>query len=205
MLFRSDILENLYYGISLMAGRIKVGDYIAIEGTKGTVKAISYTSTTVEALDGSVIAFQNSQLFAKNYKNLTRNHGNVLSIIPIGVAYGTSVPQVKQIVNEVVTPLNKPGYIKYIKVTLAGFGDNSVDFKILAWVDSRKQSDAEGEIMEAVYNAFNDHNIEIPFPQRDIHIVSDTAHLVPPSPTSPIQHADSLEEAEEQLRNDTKD
>lgn len=199
-----DILENLYYGISLMAGRIKVGDYIAIEGTKGTVKAISYTSTTVEALDGSVIAFQNSQLFAKNYKNLTRNHGNVLSIIPIGVAYGTSVPQVKQIVNEVVTPLNKPGYIKYIKVTLAGFGDNSVDFKILAWVDSRKQSDAEGEIMEAVYNAFNDHNIEIPFPQRDIHIVSDTAHLVPPSPTSPIQHADSLEEAEEQLRNDTK-
>lgn len=200
-----DILENLYYGISLMAGRIKVGDYIAIEGTKGTVKAISYTSTTVEALDGSVIAFQNSQLFAKNYKNLTRNHGNVLSIIPIGVAYGTSVPQVKQIVNEVVTPLNKPGYIKYIKVTLAGFGDNSVDFKILAWVDSRKQSDAEGEIMEAVYNAFNDHNIEIPFPQRDIHIVSDTAHLVPPSPTSPIQHADSLEEAEEQLRNDTKD
>ena len=165
----------------------------------------SITSTTVEALDGSVIAFQNSQLFAKNYKNLTRNHGNLLSIIPIGVAYGTSVPQVKQIVNEVVTPLNKPGYIKYIKVTLAGFGDNSVDFKILAWVDSRKQSDAEGEIMEAVYNAFNDHNIEIPFPQRDIHIVSDTAHLVPPSPTSPIQHADSLEEAEEQLRNDTKD
>lgn len=195
-----DILENLYYGISLMAGRIKVGDYIAIEGTKGTVKAISYTSTTVEALDGSVIAFQNSQLFSKNYKNLTRNHGNVLSIIPIGVAYGTHVPQVKQTITEAVEPLNKPGYIKLIKVVLAGFGDNSVDFKILAWVDSRKQTYAESDIMEAVYDAFNDRNIEIPFPQRDIHIVSDTAHLVPPSNTSPIQHADSIEEAEEQLR-----
>ncbi len=195
-----DILENLYYGISLMAGRIKVGDYISIEGTKGTVKAISYTSTTVEALDGSVIAFQNSQLFAKNYKNLTRNHGNVLSIIPIGVAYGSNVPQVKKTITEAVEPLNKPGYIKFIKAVLAGFGDNSVDFKILAWVDSRKQTYAESDIMEAVYDAFNDRNIEIPFPQRDIHIVSDTAHLVPPSKTSPIQHADSLEEAEEQLR-----
>jgi len=195
-----DILENLYYGISLMAGRIKVGDYISIEGTKGTVKAISYTSTTIEALDGSVIAFQNSQLFSKNYKNLTRNHGNVLSIIPIGVAYGTNVPQVKQTITEAVEPLNKPGYIRFIKVVLAGFGDNSVDFKILAWVDSRKQTYAESDIMEAVYDAFNEQNIEIPFPQRDIHIVSDTAHLVPPSKTSPILHADSIEEAEEQLR-----
>ncbi len=198
-----DILENLYYGISLMAGRIKVGDYISIDGTKGTVKAISYTSTTVEALDGSVIAFQNSQLFSKNYKNLTRNHGNVLSIIPIGVAYGTQVPQVKQTITDAVQPLNKPNYIKFIKVVFAGFGDNSIDFKILAWVDSRKQTYAESDIMEAVYNAFNERNIEIPFPQRDIHIVSDSAHLVPPSKTSAITHADSVEEAEAQLRKQT--
>ena len=194
-----DILENLYYGISLMAGRIKVGDYISIDGTKGTVKSISYTSTTVEALDGSVIAFQNAQLFSKNYKNLTRNHGNVLSIVPIGVAYGTKVPDVKQTIADAVVKLNKPNYIKFLKVSFAGFGDNSIDFKILAWVDSRKQSDAESDIMEAVYNALNDKNIEIPYPQRDIHIVSDTAHLVAPKP-SKIQHADSEDEAEDIIR-----
>lgn len=190
-----DILENLYYGISLMAGRIKVGDYISIDGTKGTVRNISYTSTTVEALDGSVIAYQNSQLFSKNYKNLTRNHGNVLSIIPIGVAYGSRVPEVKGAIDAAVTKLNKANYIKYIKTVFAGFGDNSIDFKILAWVDSRKQTYAEGDIMEAVYNVLNDKNIEIPYPQRDIHIVSDTAHLVVPTP-SKIQHADSEEEAD---------
>lgn len=190
-----DILENLYYGISLMAGRIKVGDYISIDGTKGTVRNISYTSTTVEALDGSVIAYQNSQLFSKNYKNLTRNHGNVLSIIPIGVAYGSRVPEVKGAIDTAVTKLNKQNYIKYLKTVFAGFGDNSIDFKILAWVDSRKQTYAEGDIMEAVYNALNDKNIEIPYPQRDIHIVSDTAHLVAPTP-SKIQHADSEEEAD---------
>lgn len=193
-----DILENLYYGISLMAGRIKVGDYISIDGTKGTVRNISYTSTTVEALDGSVIAYQNSQLFSKNYKNLTRNHGNVLSIIPVGVSYGSKVPEVKQIIDEAVVKLNKAGYIKYIKSVLAGFGDNSIDFKILAWVDSRKQTYAEGDIMEAVYNAFNDKQIEIPFPQRDIHIVSDTTHLVKAEP-SKIQHADSESEAEDMI------
>ena len=190
-----DILENLYYGISLMAGRIKVGDYISIDGTKGTVRNISYTSTTVEALDGSVISYQNSQLFSKNYKNLTRNHGNVLSIIPIGVAYGTRVPEVKGAIDAAVTKLNKQNYIKYLKTVFAGFGDNSIDFKILAWVDSRKQTYAEGDIMEAVYNALNDKDIEIPYPQRDIHIVSDTAHLVAPAP-SKIQHADSVEEAD---------
>lgn len=190
-----DILENLYYGISLMAGRIKVGDYISIDGTKGTVKNISYTSTTVEGLDGSVIAFQNSQLFSKNYKNLTRNHGNVLSIIPVGVAYGTKVPDVKQTIADAATKLNKPNYIKFLKVVFTGFGDNSIDFKILAWVDSRKQIYAESDILEAVYNALNAKNIEIPFPQRDIHIVSDSTQLVAPSP-SKIQHADSEEEAD---------
>lgn len=190
-----DILENLYYGISLMAGRIKVGDYISIDGTKGTVRNISYTSTTVEALDGSVISYQNSQLFSKNYKNLTRNHGNVLSIIPIGVAYGTRVPEVKGAIDAAVTKLDKQNYITYLKTVFAGFGDNSIDFKILAWVDSRKQTYAEGDIMEAVYNALNDKDIEIPYPQRDIHIVSDTAHLVAPAP-SKIQHADSEEEAD---------
>ena len=190
-----DILENLYYGISLMAGRIKVGDYISIDGTKGTVRNISYTSTTVEALDGSVISYQNSQLFSKNYKNLTRNHGNVLSIIPSGVAYGTRVPEVKSAIDAALVKLNKSNYIKYLKTVFAGFGDNSIDFKILAWVDSRKQTYAEGDIMEAVYDALNDKNIEIPYPQRDIHIVSDTAHLVSPTPSN-IQHADSEEEAE---------
>ena len=183
-----DILENIYYGISLMAGRIKVGDYISIEGTRGTVANISYTSTTLEALDGSIISFQNSQLFSKNYKNLTRNHGNELAVIPVGVAYGTKVPVVKDVISSAVKGLNKANYIKFIKVVFSGLGDNSIDFKVLAWVDSRKQIYAESDIWEAIYNALNDAKIDIPYPQRDIHIVSDTAHT--------IQHVDSLEEAE---------
>ena len=92
-----DILENIYYGISLMAGRIRVGDYVSIDGTRGTVRNISYTSTMIEALDGSIISFQNSQLFTKNYKNLTKNHGYELAVIPVGVAYGSNVAEVKEL------------------------------------------------------------------------------------------------------------
>ncbi len=184
-----DILENIYYGISLMAGRIKVGDYISIDNTRGTVKSISYVSTTLEALDGSVITFQNSQLFTKNYKNLTKNHGNELDIIPVGVAYGSNAKEVRQIIADAVKALDRPDYIRYLDTVFYGFGDNSIDFKLLVWVDSRRQIFAHSDIMSAVYNALSDNHIEIPYPQRDLHIVTDK-----------IQSADSEEEAMAMLK-----
>ena len=98
-----DILENIYYGISLMAGRIKIGDYIICDDIRGRVSSISYTSTMIEALDGSVIAFQNSQLFTKNYKNMTKNHGYELDILEVGVAYGTNIKEVKALLTDAIT------------------------------------------------------------------------------------------------------
>jgi small-conductance mechanosensitive channel len=169
-----DILENIYYGISLMAGRIRVGDYVSIDGTRGTVRNISYTSTMIEALDGSIISFQNSQLFTKNYKNLTKNHGYELAIIPVSVAYGSNVAEVKELAAAAVKRIERKNYIKYINTVFVNFGDNSIDFKVLAWVDSRKQIYATGEIYEALYNTLNEHQIEIPYPQRDVHIKSDS-------------------------------
>ena len=165
-----DILENIYYGISLMAGRIRVGDYVSIDGMRGTVRNISYTSTMIEALDGSIISFQNSQLFTKNYKNLTKNHGYELAVIPVGVAYGTNADEVKELLAAAVKRIERKNYIKYINTVFVNFGDNSIDFKVLAWVDSRKQIYATGEIYEALYNTLNEHQIEIPYPQRDVHI-----------------------------------
>lgn len=167
-----DIIENIYYGISLMAGRIKIGDWIECDGTRGKVSSISYTSTMIEATDGSVIAFQNSQLFTKNYKNLTRNHGYELSTIPFGVAYGSDVKDVCGLIEEAVKKLNCPfiNKKKIIKVIFTDFGDNSIDFKLLCWVNVTKQVMVESEIRECIYNVLNSHNIEIPYPQRDIYI-----------------------------------
>lgn len=166
-----DILENIYYGASLMAGRIKVGDYIECDGTTGKVSSISYTSTTIETLYGSVISFQNSQLFTKNYKNLTKNHGYELNVVQVGVAYGSDIPFCKKILAEAVSKLKTIQKHKPVKVMVKGFGDNSVDLKIMAWIPVLTRAQSESDILECVYQTLNENHVEIPFPQRDIHII----------------------------------
>ena len=167
-----DIIENIYYGASLMAGRIKVGDWIEVDGTMGKVSSISYTSTVIESLYGEVITFQNSQLFAKNYKNLTRNHGYILVSIPFGVAYGSNLKQVTQVVEDAVNNLHHEWIDpeKRVKSVMSGMNDSSVDFKLFVWADAVKKSYVISDVMKCVYDTLYQYGIEIPFPQRDITI-----------------------------------
>lgn len=165
-----DILENIYYGISLMMGRVKVGDYIICDGTRGKVSSISYTSTMLEATDGSVIAFQNSQLFSKNYKNMTKNHGYELDILEVGIAYGSNVKEVKQILIDALMKLDCIYQKKGVKVLLKSFDDSCITLRIVVWVNVLTQAIDDATIMECIYDTLNDHNIEIPFPQREITI-----------------------------------
>ena len=168
-----DIIENIYYGISLMTGRIKVGDLIQVDDTTGRVSSISYTSTVVEALTGEVISFQNSQLFSKNYKNLTRNHEYVLLQIPFGVAYGSRLDQVKELVEKTINDMHLEGIDpeKDIFVRVYELGDSSVNFKLFAWVEPLMRSPLTSQMLAAIYNVLNENNIEIPFPQRDVHVI----------------------------------
>ncbi len=165
-----DILENIYYGISLMMGRVKVGDYIICDGTRGRVSSISYTSTMLEATDGSVIAFQNSQLFSKNYKNMTKNHGYELDILEVGIAYGSNVKDVKRILTDALLKLDCIYREKGVKIVLKSFDDNCITLKVLVWVNVLTQYADDGKIMECIYDTLNENNIEIPFPQREITI-----------------------------------
>lgn len=165
-----DILENIYYGISLMMGRVKVGDYIICDDTRGKVSSISYTSTMLEATDGSVIAFQNSQLFSKNYKNMTKNHGYELDILEVGIAYGSNVKEVKQILIDALIKLDCIYQDKGVKVLLKSFDDSCITLRIVVWVNVLTQAIDDATIMECIYDTLNDHNIEIPFPQREITI-----------------------------------
>ena len=165
-----DILENIYYGVSLMMGRVKVGDYIICDGTRGKVSSISYTSTMLEATDGSVIAFQNSQLFSKNYKNMTKNHGYELDILEVGIAYGSNVKEVKQILTDALMKLDCIYQEKGVKVLLKSFDDSCITLRIVVWVNVLTQAIDDATIMECIYDTLNAHNIEIPFPQREITI-----------------------------------
>ena len=167
-----DIIENIYYGISLMAGRIKVGDWIQVDGTMGKVTSISYTSTVVESLYGEVITFQNSQLFSKNYKNLTRNHGYVLAVVHYGVAYGSNLQQVMELVDGAVNQLHHKWMdkSKKVKSVVGELADSGINFKMFVWAEAPKQSYVISDVLRTIYDTLNQHGIEIPFPQQDVHI-----------------------------------
>ena len=167
-----DIIENIYYGISLMAGRIKVGDWIICDGIRGRVSSISYTSTMLEATDGSVIAFTNSQLLLKNYKNLTKNHGYELVLLEVGVAYGTNIAECRRLLVDAIKELHVADPAKEPSVLVKEFGDNSVNLKIVVWLPVITQALDQSRILECVYNTLAANNIEIPFPQRDLHIIN---------------------------------
>ena len=167
-----DIIENIYYGISLMTGRIKVGDLIQIDDTTGRVTSISYTSTVIEALTGEVITFQNAQLFAKNYKNLTRNHGYILQTITFGVAYGSNIGQVKKLIEQALNEAEIDGIdtTKPIFTRVTELADSSVNLKAFVWSDALLRGAISSQVLAVIYDTLNENNIEIPFPQQDVHI-----------------------------------
>ncbi len=173
------ILENFFYGISLMTGRIHVGDYIECDGIAGKVESITYQSTQITTTDGSVIAFSNSALFNKNFKNMTRNHRYELIKVPIGVAYGSDVEQVRRLLIDAITPIcreeNAAGLPladpkTSVTVAFSDFGDSSVELKVCVWMLVEEKIVLTSRIKEAIYNTLNQNGIEIPFPQRDVHL-----------------------------------
>ncbi|MBQ6379483.1 MAG: mechanosensitive ion channel [Prevotella sp.] len=170
-----DIIENIYYGASLMAGRIKVGDWIQVEGTVGKVMSINYTSTVIESLYGEVITYQNAQLFSKNYKNLTSNHGYVLAVVPFGVAYGSNLKDVTNLVEEALNNMHHQwmDQTKRVRCVCSELGDSSVNFNLFVWADAPKKSYVVSDVLKRVYDILNENGIQIPFPQRDIHLIKE--------------------------------
>jgi small-conductance mechanosensitive channel len=176
------LLENFFYGISLMSGRVRVGDYIECDGMTGKVESITYQSTQITTLDGSVVAILNSDLFSKNFKNLTRNHQYERLTIPFGVSYGTNVEEVRNLIiegiksickktsdgREIVTPKHP------ILVAFSDFGSSSVDLLLVAWVLVDQKIAFTAQAKEKIYQVLNENHIEIPFPQQDIYIRSIT-------------------------------
>ena len=173
-----DILNNFFYGIQLMSGRVRVGDIVECDGIRGTVVGLSYQTTQIEALDSSIMFFTNSTLFNKNFKNLTRNNSYQLVTFTVGVRYGTDVEKARKVILEALSGLmHKDKYGREvvdrkrdITVRVENFSDSSVDIKILLYTTVETFLSFPAQAREAIYNAFNENGIEIPFPQVDVHV-----------------------------------
>ena len=175
-----DILNNFFYGVQLMSGRVRVGDFIECDGIRGKVDSINYQSTQIVASDGSVMAFPNASLFNKNFKNFTKNHSYELLSFDVGVKYGVDVDKVRSIIQQALAPLEKKDVYgrdivdpKYgIQVRFKDFGDNSVNLSVYQYITVEEHYTYPARAKELIYNALNANGIEIPFPQRDLYIKS---------------------------------
>lgn len=165
-----DTIENIISGLSLMLGRLRQGDMIECDGYRGRVSSLGYRSTMIETLDGSIIAFQNSQLFNKNFRNMTRNHKFECAKVEVGISYGTDVEGARGIILETLATLTFLSKVKKTSVALDSFGDSSVNLAVWVWVPVMTKASSLSTVRECIYNAFNKHGISIPFPQQDLYV-----------------------------------
>ena len=179
-----DILNNFIYGIQLLSGKLKVGDWIECNGVRGKVVGINYQTTQVETIKNTTVSFLNSTLFEKNFTNLTKGNPYELLTILVGVAYGTDMQRVREVVeNAMQTMRTKDEYgreivdPKYgVYVRLGEFNDSSLSVAVKQYVISSEHVAYADKAKEMIYNALNNNGITIPFPQRDIHIISEGQH-----------------------------
>ena len=168
-----NIVNNFLSGLILLFERpIKVGDILVIDGQWGTVKEIRVRSTIFETFDRSVLIIPNSELVSNKVTNWTHYGAGINRLtLKVGVTYGSDVRQVTQLLTEVCQANPRVVAVPPPQISFEAYGDNSLNFTI--WVHLRIPSDrtpATHELNSAILEAFNAHGIEIPFPQRDLHI-----------------------------------
>jgi len=168
------IVNNFVSGLILLFERpIKVGDWIVTTSGEGTVKRISVRSTEIETFDRSSIIVPNSELISSTVTNWTHRNKTGRVIVRIGVAYGSDVEKVKDILLRCAN--DHPLIVRYPEpyVTWQEFGDSSLDFDLRAFLaDISSGLSVRTDLRFAINKAFAEEGIEIPFPQRDVHVKS---------------------------------
>ena len=176
-----DTLNNFIYGIQLMSGRLRVGDWIVCDGIRGKVTHIGYQSTEIETVDGAEMSFLNATLFAKNFSNLTRNHGYEFVKITVGVAYGTDIQRVRELLGEALQKLQDKDAFgrdvvdskRGITISLEDMDDSAVTIAVKQQVLVAERVGYIDRAKEVIYNTLNENGIDIPFPQCDVHLVKE--------------------------------
>ena len=174
-----DVINNFIYGIQLMGGRLRVGDWIECEGIRGKVTAINYQCVQAETIEGTEMSFLNSSLFGKNFNNLTRNNSYELTTITVGVAYGTEVQLVRDVLVKAMQKMRtKDHYGREIVdpqfgvyVVVGNMSDSAVDINVKQYVLVAERIGYVDRAKEVIYDALTAAGITIAFPQCDVHLI----------------------------------
>lgn len=171
---------NLFAGIILLMDRsVKPGDVIAVGDTFGQVTKIGVRAVSVVTRDAKEHLIPNEDLMTREVENWSYSSRNVRVHIPVGVSYDGDLALAQRLMIEAAGA--SPRVLQSPKpvVWLRGFGDSSVDHEILVWISDPEAGvgNVQSEILNRLWDLFKENDVEIPFPQRDIHIKS-----LPPGP-----------------------
>ena len=169
-----NLLNNFISGLILLAERpIRVGDLIQIGDLYGTVTAIGGRSTTVKTGSNVDIIIPNSSFLEQNVINWTLTNDSIRTLVTVGVAYGSPVTEVEQVLREAVesdpTVLHDPPPL----IIFSDFADSALTFEIHFWIKMRSLMDqmkAQSRLRFRINQIFADKGIVISFPQRDVHL-----------------------------------
>ena len=185
-----NIVNNFISGIILLFERpIRTGDWIVVGNTEGYVRRISIRSTQIETFDRADVIVPNSELISNQVTNWMLNDPWGRVTVPIGVAYGTDVEQLRELLLQVAMDhglVIKDGVkVSPPKVLFRGFGDSSLNFELRCFIRLvDRRLDTLSELNFAIEKALREAGIQIPFPQRDLHVrsVDPSVDLARPRP-----------------------
>jgi small-conductance mechanosensitive channel len=167
------IVNNFVSGLILLFERpIRVGDSIELDGQWAETKRIGLRATTVQTFDQADVIIPNADLITQRVTNWTLTSRQVRLIVPVGVAYGSDVPLVLAKLtacgksNKMVAETPPP------QVLFLSFGESSLDFELRVWVEAENRLNVRNDLHLEIEKSFREANIEIAFPQRDLHIRS---------------------------------
>ena len=169
-----NIINNFISGWILMWERpIRIGDFLEIEDSKGLVEEINTRSTRIKRVDGVHLLIPNSKLLENTVVNWTLVDQFVRCSVKVGVAYGSPAKKVAGLIMQATTEqaeaLTEPKPL----VTFDDFGDNALMFEVTFWVNSRVESGlriAKSNVRFRLEELFEQENIVVAYPQRDIHL-----------------------------------
>lgn len=169
-----NIFNNLVSGLILLLERpIKIGDTIEVGTMIGVVKHIGIRASNVQTVDGAEIIVPNGNLISNEVINWTLTDQRRRIEVLVGVAYGSDPYKVQQIFKKIVS--EHPDVVQDPKpnILFNNFGDSSLDFRLLFWTENFDEwIRIRSEVIFKIYDALKEAGIEIPFPQRDLHIRS---------------------------------
>jgi small-conductance mechanosensitive channel len=169
-----NIVNNFVSGLILLFERpVKVGDMVVLDGEWGKVGKIGLRSTIIETFDQSELIVPNSRFISEKVTNWTFSNSRSRVVLPVGVAYGSNIELVLKILLEAAVTheliLNEPAP----SPIFVGFGDSSLDFELRCWIsDIGNRFTVRSDLGCYIDKRFREEGVEIPFPQRDLHLRS---------------------------------